>query len=147
MIVNHQSKQRQRLAHCTGIWHLTKRGVSVIVIVTNVLCVSRLTAQSNARPLVQPCQGQVQNLATDVVKKDIEVSYCMFELILKRWTLVVQRCVYLELFREPTALIVRARNSDDFRAEYFADLTCYRAHRAGSARDYEGLTSLDLSNV
>jgi hypothetical protein len=30
----------------------------------------------------------------------------MFELILKRWTLVVQRCVYLELFREPTALIV-----------------------------------------
>lgn len=114
---------------------------------TNVLCVSRLTTQSDARPFVQPCQGKVQYIATDVVKEDIEVSYCMFELILERWTLVVQGCVYLELFFEPAALVVRACNSDDFGAKYFADLTCYGAHRAGSARDYEGLTSLDLSNV
>ena len=66
----------------------------------------RLTTQSDASPLVQPCQSEVQYFATDVVKEDIKVSNRFFELVLERWTLIVQGCVYLELFFEPAALFI-----------------------------------------
>lgn len=66
---------------------------------------------------------------------------------MERGPLIVQGCVNLDSFSEPSTCFVRSSNSNDLRSVYFADLAYQRAHGASGTRDYECLTSLDICDI
>lgn len=108
---------------------------------------SPLTTENNPRVLIEPRQGKVQDFTANVVEEDIKVADRLLEVIDERGALVVDSLVHAELLLEPLAFLVRPRNSDDLRSKNLTDLTREGTHGAGGARDQEGLSRLDLSDI
>lgn len=71
---------------------------------------------------IQPCQCKVQDLPSNVIEENIQVSHGLLEVIPERLAFVVDRFVDAELVLKPSALLRRASNCNDFRALDFADL-------------------------
>ena len=114
--------------------------------VVTTRCAQKLTAENNACPLTNLRQGQVQDLAPDIVKEEIDGSDVL-KVFLERGALIIQGCIDLELLSEPVALLLGSSNSNDLCAIYFADLTRQRADGASSSRNHDSVTGLDIPDL
>ena len=105
------------------------------------------TTEHDARPLVEPREREVQNIATDVVEENVKVPDCLLEVVVERRALIVERFIDPEVLLEPLTLVVGSGNCDDFGTQLLPDLTYDRSCCTRGARDDQCLASLDLANV
>ena len=72
--------------------------------------------------LLQPSQGEVQDITPDIVEEYIKVIHGIDKFFVECGALVVERLVNAKLLFKPSAFFVRSSNGDHLRALSLSDL-------------------------
>lgn len=107
----------------------------------------RRTAEYDARALVEPRERKVEDVATDIVKVNVEISDCLLEVAVERWALVVERLVNAEILLKPLALVVGSGDRDDLGTQLLSNLAHDRSCRTRCTGDNQRLSGLELANI
>jgi hypothetical protein len=101
-----------------------------------------------ARMLLRSREGQVQNLAADIVEEDVDERFCGgAEIFGETRRFVVEGGVEAGRLRQPAAFGVATGDTEDRRAFEFRDLPYDAACCAGGAGDDDKIAGFHLSDV
>ena len=93
------------------------------------------TTEYDTRALVEPREGEVQDIATDIVEENVKIPDCLLKIVVEGRAFVVERLVDSEVLLEPLTLVIRSSDRNDLGPYLLPNLTYDRSCGTRCARD------------